>query len=209
MSAYRNYPISCKTCGEPIAIYAEEYERLVNNGDETLTANQLIEQALNTLGVMRPCSRINLKDAPTVKFERQDPQIIEGIKDIATAKLYKIDIDQNATITPSTCANLYSKEVLKRETAEIGEELSDDEDFAGVFTKESKYHVPSKASNQKELEEEIDPSLLEEYIEIAEIEPTIIGIPVIIKNDQVFQDNIVVGPNRSVKILSGRTFLCR
>lgn len=203
ISSYRNYPISCKTCGEPIAIHAESYERSVNGGDS-------IEDALNTLGVMRPCSRINLKDAPIAKFERQDLQIIEGIKDIGTARLYKIDIDPDATITPSTCANLYSKEVLRRENAEANEDLTDDEDFAGVFTKESKYHVPNKPSKEKVLEDEdIDASLLEEFIEIEEVEPTIIGIPVIVKTDEVFQDNIIVGPNRSVKILSGRTFLCR
>jgi DNA-directed RNA polymerase subunit N (RpoN/RPB10) len=209
MRSYRNYPIKCKTCGEPIAALAQQYESMVTQGLS-------IEEALNTLGIMNPCTRINMMDSPTLQFDLQDNQVVEGLKDVQSKEVYNYDRD--AKITVSECLNRYMKETMEQTIGNQGVEAEISVRRQVRPAMLTRGQIPTRAVKEQEERAKLEKleklaltaEELGEAIPLTEeVEPTVIGVPVIAKVDTVYQPDMVVGPNLSVKVLAGRIFLCR
>jgi len=104
METYKEYPIRCKTCNEQIACFAEEYENLVDSG---LT----IEETLNTMDIMHPCSRQAFMNPVTVNFNMENREVIEGFKTVDTVT--DEDIQKESTSRPVFTACLGDPLVTK------------------------------------------------------------------------------------------------
>lgn len=105
MQSYKEYPIRCKTCGEPIAPFAGQYEALLENiveedriaqieavdgplvGTLTQPLNEIniAEKALNRLGITEWCSRIAMMNPTIVTFNMENRAVIEGTENIDAA----------------------------------------------------------------------------------------------------------------------------
>ena len=75
MKSYREYVIRCKTCNEQIACHAKTYEQLLANGLS-------IEEALNSLDIMLPCSRAWMMNPNYVTFNMENRDVVEGIRSV-------------------------------------------------------------------------------------------------------------------------------
>ena len=78
METYKEYPVRCKTCNEPLACFARDYETL-------LAARYSIEDSLNELKIMEYCSRIAMMNPTIVAFNMENREVIEGFKSVDTA----------------------------------------------------------------------------------------------------------------------------
>lgn len=78
MESYKEYPIRCKTCNEQIACFASLYENHINSG-------ATIEDTLNMMDIMNPCSRQAFMNPSTVNFNMENRKIIEGFETVETA----------------------------------------------------------------------------------------------------------------------------
>ena len=92
MRSYREYFIRCKTCNEQIACHASVYEDLLGNG---LT----IEEALNTMDIMLPCSRAAFMNPTYVTYNMENRDVVEGLR---TAESVEDDFMQRDPATQST-----------------------------------------------------------------------------------------------------------
>jgi DNA-directed RNA polymerase subunit N (RpoN/RPB10) len=75
METYKEYVIRCKSCNEQLACYASEYEALLNG-------NYSVEDTLNILGIINPCSRIAMMNPTIVSFNMENREVIEGFRTV-------------------------------------------------------------------------------------------------------------------------------
>ena len=75
MESYKEYPVRCKSCGEQIAAFADDFEQLLATGST-------IEEALNMLGIMALCSRRAMMNPTTITYNMENRQAIEGLKPV-------------------------------------------------------------------------------------------------------------------------------
>ena len=96
MDTYREYVVRCKTCNEPIACHAHDYEELLNAG-------VTVEDALNELGIMDYCSRIAMMNPSVVAFNMENRAVIEGFKSVDAVT--EDEIQEESTSQPifSSC----------------------------------------------------------------------------------------------------------
>ena len=79
MRTYREYVIRCKTCNEQLACFSQTYEDLIANG---LT----IEETLNNLGIMLPCSRAAMMNPTYVNFNMENRDVVEGLRSVESVE---------------------------------------------------------------------------------------------------------------------------
>src|SRR5258708_2557537 len=81
MRFYKDFPQKCKTCNEPLAQYAEEYETWVRDltRNSNISESGAIEEALNQLGIMSYCSRMAMMNPTIVYFNMENRDLIEGL----------------------------------------------------------------------------------------------------------------------------------
>ena len=75
MKSYREYVVRCKTCNEQIACHSEAYESLLAN-------DMTVEEALNSLDIMLPCSRAWMMNPNYVTFNMENRDVVEGIRSV-------------------------------------------------------------------------------------------------------------------------------
>ena len=99
METYKEYPIRCKTCNEPIACFSYDYEALLNAGFS-------IEEALDELGITDYCSRQAMLNPTIVPFNMENREVIEGFKSVDAAN--DADAQNESTSDPifSQCMTL-------------------------------------------------------------------------------------------------------
>lgn len=174
MYSYREYHIKCKSCNEQLACYSEEYESLVKEHSSH-------EKALNILGIMEPCSRYNMMN-PTIKlFNKENRQLIEGIKGIEEVdknydrfKFQGCNLNVNNEITIEKTIEKISTPV-NTSTRTIGATTSfgsKSSTSTSTFTIANKPNVTKKALtyNRRPIRKEIIPES-EETDKMSEIEP--------------------------------------
>jgi DNA-directed RNA polymerase subunit N (RpoN/RPB10) len=201
---YKEYPILCPSCGEPLACYSKEYERLVYNGFT-------IEDALNELHLMNPCTRAYMMDPTVVKFNIQNTSVIEGRK-LPT----QVDIMQEkeiSTINPVflTCIpdtkNILNVEKENLSLFDKDSESSTEEEIIITKTKKKK----EKGIVLDDLNTDLDAGgiLLEEGKKSFLLYPTLPGVPVINSSPYIKEKTEYVGDGKYLTILSGRTYIAR
>lgn len=88
MDSFREYPIRCKTCGEPIACKARAFEQALSTGISR-------EEALSGVDLTAYCSRSAMLNPPIVTFDMENREAIEGFKDVRTV----VDADPNGSLS--------------------------------------------------------------------------------------------------------------
>ena len=73
IASYKEYFIRCPSCNEQIACFSGDYLTLLDGGSS-------IEDALNSLGIMNPCSRIAMMNPVTVFFHVDEREVIDGTR---------------------------------------------------------------------------------------------------------------------------------
>lgn len=123
MNSYREYPIRCKSCNEQLACYSDEYENLVREYAEggNVTEKHAIEKALNKLGIMSPCSRINMMNPIIITFNNENRELIEGLRNVDTIDKFSKNLSFKFCnpIKPIEKLNLSSIIEPKKEFGEI------------------------------------------------------------------------------------------
>ncbi len=98
--SYKEYPIRCKTCNEQIACFAEDYLNYLATGLS-------VEEALNALDIMNPCSRIAMMNPTTVPFNMENRLVIEGFSDVTTVGDEELELPAPAkTLKFELCKSL-------------------------------------------------------------------------------------------------------
>lgn len=190
--SYKEYPIRCPTCNEPLAHKSIEYENLINNGID-------IEDALNSLDIMNICSR-GFMLTPTIRFsEFENRQEIEktaivkpndSIDFIACSKNTLVNTDKNIDGI-STIVNKIKPALLK-ETKLY--DIKGDRDKTEIDFTEERYILNTRVDEEEEGGFAI---------------PTVVGIPTINHDPTIEEENKFVGSGYYVKVLNGRTYLAR
>lgn len=205
---YKEYPILCPSCGEPLACYSKEYERLVLNGFS-------IEQALNELHLMNPCTRAYMMDPTVVKFNIQNSSVIEGRKlpnqiDIMEEKEISTVNPVFLTCIPDT-KNILNMENENLSLFDKDSESSTEEEI--IITKKQKKKEPEKERGilLDDLNSNLDDGgiLLQEGKKSFLIYPTLPGVPVINSSPYIKEKTEYVGDGKYLTILSGRTYIAR
>jgi DNA-directed RNA polymerase subunit N (RpoN/RPB10) len=221
MLSYRWYPTLCRTCGEPLSCYAKEYENLI------LNVGMSIEEALNSLFLMNPCTRSEMMN-PTIKFfNLQNIEVVEGKKLPSEVNLVKKqEINTIKPLFPS-CVPLTKNgavvETMDRniELFDSDEELnsSEEEDIPNKIPEKTILLPPSLKKKQDTSKDIVLEALYENLdegglvIEAGAGEfmkyPTHIGVPVINESPFVQEETAYIGAGKFLPILSGRTYLAR
>lgn len=84
---YKEHPIRCKTCFEPIASRTFEFELLLNNG-------MTVEEALNAMDIMEPCSRIAMMNPTFVFYNLEHRGVVEGTTSVEAAVDQVFSVEQ-------------------------------------------------------------------------------------------------------------------
>ena len=96
MEYFKEYPIRCKTCNEQLACYSADFEQYLANGST-------IEEALNYIGIMNPCSRIAMANPTIVSFNMENREVIEGFKSVEAADENDAQNESQARPVFSSC----------------------------------------------------------------------------------------------------------
>ena len=185
MDQYKEYPIRCKTCNYPIAVWSKQYEQLIQYSST--------EDALNELGLNNFCCRISMLAPPIITFNMENRKAIEGLQLVENVDSY-----DNNPITKS-------KPLFKNC---IGESVKPSN--LSEFTKLKSVKTQQKLlpdNNPIKLPNES--SFINTEPNIPIVEPVTPGIPTINKNSRLDINYEDVGNGVRVEILSGRTYLAR
>lgn len=237
MEFYKEYPIRCKTCGEQLACYAEEYEQLLESGYS-------IEDALNELGITDYCSRIGMMNPPIVTFNMENREVIEGFKNVDAADedtsqkestshpVFTACIGPGSVIqtaAPATTGLLEPRKLARTPAQTIQPAQPTRTLPQGMKTiaiaqpkiQPKSPGIPLPVTTVKPLVKEIKPDEKEPQgvgipINIPEgmetgkfTTPVAVGIPTINPDNTFAKDNIYVGAGKYTTVLNGRTYLAQ
>lgn len=212
---YKWYPTLCRTCGEPLSCYAQEYENLI------LNVGMSIEEALNTLQLMNPCTRSEMMNPTTKFFNIQNTEVVEGKKLPSEVNLVKPQgVNTIKPLFPS-CVSLTKNDIVETMDRNLelfdSSEESDDEDIPNripqktIILPKSKKEKDSKDVELEDLYENLDEGGLIIEAGVGEFMkyPNQVGVPVINESPFVQEETSYVGSGKFLPILSGRTYLAR
>ena len=220
MYSYREYPIRCESCGEQLACYAEEYENLVESFSSQ--GDSAEERALNILGIMEPCSRINMINPVIRIYNKENRNLIEGSKIIEEISVFE-PVKKSATlrkppIQPPTDTPQKTLEIRASRTSITAGNtlLKRGTTKTPVLQKTTLKRSVKVNSSEPETSEiaslEINDSDIDKFTPLKDNEefifPVYIGIPVINKSKHK-NEKVHVGGNYYVEVLSGRTYIAR
>ena len=232
MEQYKEYPIRCKTCNEPLDCYAPTYEALCEQ-----MSNQ---EALDHLGLIAYCSRIAMMNPTFVLFNMENRAVIEGYKDV--------DADPDPKMIFAQCIG--DPRIQKGAPRNVGHQphkipvrtFQPQGSFQpqgapqaptlrpalGMslgprvvvklepIEREGEVEEPEEPKEPKGPEGPKEPEEPEEqkYISIINptsqmTEPVLVGIPTINPDPSLRQDIVNVGAGKQIKVLNGRYYLAR
>ncbi len=214
MEWYREYPIRCKTCNEPLAVHSPHYEALISQ-------NYSQREALDFLGITLYCSRIAMMNPTIVMFDMENRAVIEGYEDVDASGSEDpkmvfgqcIGDPKQVQEAPMLLGFRSTKKATvpkpspkTKQSPKTAEEAKQPmKSFLGTTRKPIKN------------EEIILPDLIpneNEYISITapiieKTEPVLVGVPVINHDPTVPAVLLNVGAGKQIRILNGRTYLAR
>jgi DNA-directed RNA polymerase subunit N (RpoN/RPB10) len=205
MELYYEYPVRCKTCNEQIACYSYEYLEYLEQG-------YTIEEALNLLQIMNPCSRIAMMNPTPVFFNLENRDAVEGIRDVQA-----IDLDDD--FIQEKLKALKDPLIISKNGKKIPQGKTQTRKPVPSLKEKTRKPVPSlkektitsETSRITENPYEIELKGPKIAINLAEagnfIEPLIPGIPTINPDSIITPTIINVGGDKQTQILSGRTYI--
>ena len=212
MEFYREYPIGCKSCNEQLACFSKDYE-------DYLASGLTVEEALNALGITNYCSRAAMMNPPTVTFNMENRQVIEGFKSVEAAD--EADAQNESTSRPIFSACMGAGPQIQVPILPIPQ----DNIIQGITTPEvTRPTLPGVQTlilmlpTQTVIQPIIPDVKLDDLgpgipVTVAEVkkfqEPIMVGIPVINSDPTLTQATIYVGAGKQSRVLNGRTHLAR
>lgn len=228
MDYYKEYPIRCKSCNEQIACFAEEFENLIQN--------MTMEEALNKMEMMMPCSRIAMMNPVVVFFNMENREVIDGYKStdaIDFDRDFVEDKIKSQTIMPPFSSTKtkpvdsakpsfgimggISKSFDRRIPPRLSDKTPKVSDMENRI--QGEFAVPRLKSIQSPLNAEIKsvqvhkplqqimPNFITDISQEEYKDPTSHGVPVINSDPSIPHVLVNVGSNKQCYMLTGRTFL--
>lgn len=203
MNIIKEYPIKCHTCNEQIACYSYDYETFLESGYS-------VEDALNTLGIKRECSRIAMMFPVMRTFDISNRQVVEGLKTVDLI----IDDDEpnesskrqgiyssclNTTLQQSTFVNPLQQSTFVNPL----QQSTFVNPLQNTFINPLQQNVNSLSTQLENIN--LSPTL--PTINTKFDPPTVPGIPAINYNGTVQPEKIFVGAGKYVEILNSRSYL--
>ena len=232
MEYYNEYPIRCKSCNEQLSCYSTDFEAYLDAGNS-------IEEALNYLNIMNPCSRIAMANPTIVSFNMENREVIEGFKSVDAADESEAHNESTSQPVFSSClgntAPIQSvKPVINFLPSNLSPTISPTQPQPLVRPLKTGIQTISlmKASPNSPgpVIPQIIPTTVQPIIHGIEFnnetpigvgipvsiqepkkfeEPTLVGIPIINHDPTIAQPTIFVGHDKFVRVLNGRTYLAR